>query len=307
MTNVIWMRSDMAIIDFSKLKNDSPMGVNAEGGNSATTALQLLLRLQQSLDTEELITQFAQMMTEELAIDGYAYADEHGAIVCQQGYQNRHEIAYTLKIEQQSLGEIKFFRAQPFSEAESRRAEDMLNLLIYPLRNALRYQQAQRAAYTDPLTGLCNRSNMLHQLQREISLAHRENRPTSLLMADIDHFKLINDRYGHLSGDRVIFCVAQLLRQCLRDSDLIFRYGGEEFVIMLSGSNASHAQNIAERLRLAVESGRCELTNGHSVSVTVSIGLSEVRLGEKPMDLFARADQAMYEAKARGRNTVIVQ
>lgn len=297
----------MAIFDFSKAKGGEAQTTHeADSTTARNEALNLLLRLQQSLDAKELVEEFAGLVGREVGLDGYRYHHASEAITCQGGHLNRHELAYTLKLEDDDLGEFKLYRARPFEEAESQYVENLLTLLMYPLRNALRYQQALRSAYTDPLTGLCNRSNMMHQLQREISLSRRENRPMSLAIVDIDHFKHVNDRFGHLSGDQVIRCVAQHLRDSLRDFDLIFRYGGEEFVLVLSGADAACASNIGERLRAAVANHTCKLEGGGEVSPTISLGISQLRDDEDPMALFARADAAMYQAKTRGRNTVCV-
>jgi diguanylate cyclase (GGDEF)-like protein len=297
----------MAIFDFSKAKSGEASTPRDTASSTAqNNALSLLLRLQQSLDAKELIEEFARLIGREVGLDGYRYHHRSEAISCQDGHLNRHELAYTLKLEDDELGEFKLYRAKPFEESESRYVEDLLTLLMYPLRNALRYQQALRSAYTDPLTGLCNRSNMMHQLQREISLSRRENRPMSLVIVDIDHFKNINDRFGHLSGDQVIRCVAQHLRDSLRDFDLIFRYGGEEFVLVLSGADAACAGSIAERLRAAVADHTCLLEGGGKVSPTISLGVSQLRDDEDPTALFARADAAMYQAKTHGRNAVCV-
>lgn len=296
----------MAIFDFSKAKSGEPTGDRGASKAVQSGALNLLLRLQQSLDTQELIAEFAQLVDQEVGLDGYHYRHQPEAIICQNGHQNRHEIAYTLKLEGHDLGDFKFYRAKPFEETELRQVEDLLTLLVYPLRNALRYQEALRSAYTDPLTGLCNRSNMLRQVQREVSLARREQRPMSLIIVDIDKFKSVNDRFGHLNGDQVICCVAQQLRESLRDFDLIFRYGGEEFVIVLNGTDVACARSIAERLRQTVAEHTCTLSQGQEVSPTISLGVSELRDNEDPMELFARADLAMYQAKRRGRNTVAV-
>ena len=297
----------MAIFDFSKAKSGgAPMPQGNVGPSPHNNALNLLLRLQQSLDAKDLIEEFAHLIDEEYGLDGYHYHHPSEAIVCQSGHQNRHELAYTLRIEGDDLGEFKVYRARPFEEAESQYVENLLTLLMYPLRNALRYQQALRSAYTDPLTGLCNRSNMQHQLQREVSLSRRENRPMSLVIVDIDNFKRVNDRFGHLSGDQVIRCVAQHLRESLRDFDLIFRYGGEEFVLVLSGADAACAGSIAERLRAAVAAHTCKLDGGGEVSPTISLGVTQLRDDEDPMALFARADEAMYQAKRQGRNAVCI-
>ncbi|APZ44611.1 hypothetical protein BW247_07965 [Acidihalobacter ferrooxydans] len=270
------------------------------------SGIKLLLRLQQTLDIETLIRYWADFLERDMGIDGFHYRHHEEAIDCHNGHLNRHEVAYTLKLDDRALGEIRFYRARPFSPLDSRRIENLLALLMHPLNNALLYRQALRLAHTDPLTGLCNRSDMDKQLLREISLANREQRPLSLLVADIDSFKVINDRYGHSNGDRILVCVANSLMKSLRDSDLVFRYGGEEFVIVLSGSDGCAAHHTAERLRLAIENLSLTLDDGRQVGTTISIGVSTLNPTDDRASLFNRADAALYQAKQAGRNRIVM-
>ena len=294
----------MSILDFSKMKNNESSIQQSNLAFSRQKPIQLLLKLQQSLEIDEIVDRFSELIDLDISIDGYSYVNRPEAIDCQNGHRNRHRIAYTLKLEEQHLGEFIFYRSKPFSEAESEFVENMLGLVVYPLRNALLYRQALRMAYTDSLTGLCNRSNMIQQIQREISLARRERRPMSLVMVDIDHFKHINDRHGHLSGDQVIQCVAQGLRQSLRDFDLIFRYGGEEFVIVMGGADEQAAIPVAERMRKAIAALRHPTEGGESIAPTISLGVTGLSDKDNPESLIARADQAMYQAKKTGRNRI---
>lgn len=297
----------MAIYDLNKAKTSDQTNPGTAIEIQGESGLNLLLRLQQTLDAKELIEHFTKIVMSEIGIDGYSYRHPPEAMNCQMGHHNRHEIAYTLRLEDKNLGEFKFYRSKPITEAESARIEDLLSFLIHPLNNAFRYRAALRLAYTDALTGLRNRSNLTQQMQREISLARRENHPMSLIFVDIDNFKKINDLHGHFVGDQVIMCVAQRLRETLRDSDLIFRYGGEEFVIILNGSNAASSHITAERLRTAVEESTCVLKDGESITVSISLGVSELRENDDAMTLFTRTDSAMYQAKEGGRNQICVQ
>lgn len=158
---------------------------------------------------------------------------------------------------------------------------------------------------TDPLTGLFNTRHLHECLPAEIERANRYTRPLSLLVLDCDHFKRINDTFGHLEGDRVLQALAGVIRDCLRRSDSAFRYGGEEFVVLLPETDLTAACQLAERLRHAFET-RCVATaNGEEIRCTVSIGVAGYRPGEHETGLIRRADAAAYLAKERGRNCVV--
>lgn len=166
-------------------------------------------------------------------------------------------------------------------------------------------QELERMANSDTLTGLANRRYFATVAKAEIARAIRFNHPLIVLMLDIDHFKLVNDRYGHLAGDVALGTIARLLEQSLRPSDLIARHGGEEFVALLPETDGPAALITAERLRKLVEAAKIE-TDGHSFQVTVSVGVARWQAPEPSIEAaLARADQALYRVKESGRNGVI--
>jgi len=166
-------------------------------------------------------------------------------------------------------------------------------------------QELERAANSDALTGLATRRYFTTVAKAEIARAIRFNHPLIVLMFDIDHFKLVNDRYGHLVGDVALTTIARLLEQSLRPSDLIARHGGEEFVALLPETDGPAALITAERLRKLVEAAEIE-TGGHSFRVTVSVGVARWQAPEPTIEAaLARADQALYRVKESGRNGVI--
>ncbi|RMD71663.1 MAG: GGDEF domain-containing protein, partial [Gammaproteobacteria bacterium] len=172
--------------------------------------------------------------------------------------------------------------------------------LIYPLRNALLYRKALRRSLQDPLTGVGNRLAMEQAIGREVEFAHRYRLPLALAIIDIDHFKRINDRYGHLAGDCVLKHLVERIRTHVRKTDLVFRYGGEEFAVLLN-AEIEDAAKVAERIRVEVESHPYACGDG-AIAVTVSIGIAALKAGEAPLALFDRADKALYDAKRSGRN-----
>jgi len=158
-----------------------------------------------------------------------------------------------------------------------------------------------RLARTDSLTGLANRRTLNEALQGEIDRAGRQNGTLSVIMADLDHFKAINDRYGHLAGDQVLAGVASVLENHSRPYDLAARYGGEEFVLLLPLTSTDDAIAIAERIRNEV--GKIAVP-GRPIPITASFGVANWMTGETPDELLARADSALYRAKDSGRNRV---
>jgi two-component system cell cycle response regulator len=175
-----------------------------------------------------------------------------------------------------------------------------------PLRITSLVEEAQRAATTDPLTGLMNRRAFLTALELERARSMRHAYALSLLLLDVDHFKLINDKRGHAAGDTVLSALARLLQHQARKVDIVGRWGGEEFVIALSGAEDAGAKMAAERIRAAVQGMAVEDEDGQEVRVTISIGACSMIAGESAEQLLDRADQAMYQAKAGGRNRVVV-
>jgi diguanylate cyclase (GGDEF)-like protein len=180
--------------------------------------------------------------------------------------------------------------------------------LVFSLVVAL--EQARHVAHvqsiTDSLTGLANRRHFVHTAQQAMDLALRHQWPLALLILDIDHFKRVNDTHGHDAGDKVLVEVARRCSQCLRTTDLLARWGGEEFVVLLPNTPLEHAHQLAERMREAVGFSAQLYAQSDAVRVTVSIGAAGMAAGE-PMTLdglVQAADNALYDAKRAGRNQV---
>lgn len=167
-----------------------------------------------------------------------------------------------------------------------------------------RYQgRIEEMATTDKLTGLLNRHAFTILIEKLIAELRREPRPVALLMADVDHFKSINDRHGHLAGDAVLEHVAKILQKSLRTSDLAVRWGGEEFLMVLKGCRPDEARHIAENLRESI-AGTPVNVGEKSIDVSISIGIASFAPAELPSQAIDRADSALYKAKQGGRNRV---
>ncbi len=172
------------------------------------------------------------------------------------------------------------------------------------IENARLFDAAQQQAITDGLTGLYNRRHFMELARNEFERARRYKRRLSIMMFDIDHFKIVNDTYGHPTGDQVLRAIANLCREKLREADPIARYGGEEFIALIVEARLAAARRAAERLRAEVEKMVVRHEKG-DVRVTVSVGVAELTSSISTLDaLIARVDQAMYAAKRLGRNRV---
>ena len=267
--------------------------------------LEISSRLQVSMDPEHLIRMFSKEVSRLVAHDSVCYECEELGIDLAIEESQTHSCSYNLSIESEVLGCIAFSRRKRFSPTEVEKIEYLLCSLVYPLRNTLMYQRAIKFAYRDALTGMQNRAAMENALPRELTLAHRHGQALSLLVMDLDLFKQINDKHGHAVGDKAICAVADCIRSCVRDSDLLFRYGGEEFVLCLSNTDHHGAMLLAERIRDAVDQMVCEVDEDTILDISLSIGVAPLLVGENPKSLFSRADDALYQAKENGRNCVI--
>ena len=278
-----------------------PLPENNGGQDELEKALRLSGILQTTLDVTKIIELFAHEIAKLVDYHYISYSHTEFGINISYGKTAPHSCTYRLVVSGETLGELVFSRRKKFTVKETAFLETLLCGLVYPLRNALLYQKALEAAHRDPLTGVNNRASMDASIEREILLAQRHGTEMSLLAMDIDHFKKINDNYGHSMGDCVIKAVAEAATAAIRSSDMVFRFGGEEFVILLSNTDRTGATLLANRLRQKIEE-TCIICDGTHLSATVSIGVTCTQQGDSRDKLFARADAALYQAKAAGRN-----
>lgn len=183
-------------------------------------------------------------------------------------------------------------------------------LSLQTAMDVMRVSRLERETLTDPLTGIFNRRYLDRRLHEETAVARRYGRPLSVMLLDIDHFKRINDGYGHQIGDHVLSALVEVVAGVLRESDIFARYGGEEFMIIAPHTPQLRATDLAERLRKCIEAHQFKLTNERGedldIRLTVSIGVASFSDEIADMDkLVHAADENMYRAKHEGRNRVI--
>ena len=230
------------------------------------------------------------------------------SVVCRVHGQELHAIV-PLKVEEKIPG-VLFMVWPTDTRAAGEQVDEfnrtrrrVLQEIAHHLSLAVKTKYLHTRAVVDALTRLYSRSHFNSQMQASIEYAGRTGEPFALVMADIDHFKQVNDRYGHDAGDVILSKVAKRIRDALRKYDTAYRYGGEEIAILLPRTNLEQAVGIGERLRRTVEQRKFR-TEGRLIDATISVGVAQFQSGDDPDTLFKRADRQLYRAKDEGRNRV---
>jgi diguanylate cyclase (GGDEF)-like protein len=219
-------------------------------------------------------------------------------------------IPFTIGLKSQGVAHMLLAPGKEWTESRRQLAEAYVNTANSVLTNLNLLAEAEKQSMTDPLTGLYNRRSLEQLMEREVALAERHNLPLSVVMIDLDHFKLINDEHGHAAGDHMLKSFADCVRITLRKTDLAFRYGGDEFVIALPQTPIAQAQQVVQKVRQAFLS--VDFT--HAITrlenhPTLSIGVAERSKATNILslaNLLAAADQALYAAKNNNRNCIKV-
>ena len=258
-------------------------------------------REQELRDIIDLLTKVMANLNVENS-DFYHRINKQGeAIIKISGLDDIKKIKNALKAEVEQMWEIVSLK-----QDQERRQIRQLAGQVHTLQNQL--VEARAKAMTDSLTGIYNRQALDEFLVEKIEHNSPGADGFSVLMVDIDNFKTINDKFGHIIGDRVLFALAQKCRASIRGEDFLARYGGEEFTIVLEGAAFRHALKIAQKLCNTIASVRyatSESQNGDYLCMTVSIGMTHYKKGDTMSTLIARADQALYDAKRKGKNRVV--
>jgi diguanylate cyclase (GGDEF)-like protein len=216
-------------------------------------------------------------------------------------------IAVPLVVHDKLLGAITVgspVDTRPFNEHDARLSELFAQQAAIAIQNAKLFAEIQRLATLDPLTGVHNRRYFFDRAQQELKRSLRYASDMSVILLDVDHFKSINDRFGHPRGDETLCMVARLCQEETRECDLVGRYGGEEFIILLPETGTEGAQITAERLCRRIEAEQIE-AEPEDIHITVSVGVASLGGRITALEiLLNQADQAMYRAKEAGRNRI---
>lgn len=278
------------------------------GAEEAAQQLVLLQRLMGCVDTETLLQIFLRWCSDVSLADGLAYISPEGGAEMRVGHRKLHSANYTLALNGEKLGALTLYRRQRFAEPDLLRLESILGSVARCLQSAIAFGSVKTRLMRDSLTELGNRDALSDSMARELSRAHRYGEPLALLMIDVDHFKQFNDNLGHLAGDAVLKSIADVLRQSTRRSDLLFRYGGDEFIVLLPHTDRVTAERVGEKIRdnlVAVEQPVLGgLGPAKEVQLDVSIGVASFRPDDTAERLIQRADERLYAVKQNGRGAV---
>ncbi len=262
--------------------------------------------LQKSLYFNELIRIFSTKIQQLVPHNGYFYTNSVFDINIFNGIQSNNYCRYRLTSEDFILGELKLMRQNHFGKAEIYLLETLLSYLITPLTNATLFNQSLTMAYTDISTLTHNRPAFNEAIKREITIARRYSLPLSLILLDIDNFKVINDTYSYHCGNRVLMAIADCIKSSIRACDTAYRYGGEEFAIVLSNTEIKWATLLSERIRENIENINLNYHN-KQIKITASFGTSSISKEDTVNTFINRTDGAMYQAKINGRNLVVTR
>jgi diguanylate cyclase (GGDEF)-like protein len=214
-------------------------------------------------------------------------------------------IAFPLRVGSTDFGSL-VLSSDSFDAEQVEAAASLAAQVVVALDNARLHRLVERQAMVDSLTGLANRRSLEETLRLELARAARFGDTVSVVLADLDKFKAVNDRFGHAAGDEVLKAFADALRETVRESDVAGRWGGEEFALVLSGTDAEGGARLAERARASFENMAVRMPDGTVLQVTASFGVASFPESHQLGDLLAAADSALYEAKREGRNRVVV-
>ncbi|MDC0663339.1 GGDEF domain-containing protein [Marinobacter sp. SS21] len=274
-----------------------------EWHDSGNPYVRVTRRLTTTLSLEEVIALFADELMAWVPHDQLTYRHRIGRqdFIYSTGLGGQHRCEYKLGIEGEPLGTLTLTRRSRFHDEELTAIEQMLAVAVCPIRNACLYTRVQQAALTDALTSVPNKRALDEALAKACCISERHSEHYSLILCDLDHFKHINDSFGHVIGDHILKAVAREIEQAVRHSDSLFRFGGEEFAVLLPYAEESDARVVAERIRQRIADLQV-CCGERQVTVTCSLGIATWHTGDQPERWLARADEALYRAKRHGRN-----
>jgi len=265
--------------------------------------LELAFCLQSTLDIQNILQLFVNYLTKKISVEHVGYMMPEKKVAFSQGEETQYYFHQDLYHNDKNLGQLVLGSNNIFTEDDRNTIKNSLVALLYPINNAINYLNAVEASLLDPLTCVGNKKAFNTTLHNELSLSQRHEHPLSMLALDLDNFKLINDTYGHATGDSILILFTQNIKNCVRKTDQIFRIGGEEFIVLLRNTNKQGAQKLAERIKNTIATEKIN-DNDNIIAITTSIGVASATLNDTEKSFYMRADKALYQAKAEGRNCI---
>ncbi len=270
---------------FNALKNSA----NAYSKNHSS----LLEQLQTTLELDKLLDIIAMEAARYINFCGLYFKNQTVSKTLRGSRKAKHERQFELKLNDEFIGTLSYGINSPISMINYKDLQRIHQIILYPLKNALQYHQAMQLAMQDSLTGLGNRRYFDEQLKRAMHNANRHHAQVGLVLGDLNKFKAINDTYGHNTGDQVLKQFANILRSCIRDSDSVFRFGGDEFAIIVENASENALDIIQSRVDNALSSNVLLA----KYQVGCSLGTTFMNRADNEHSLVERADQALYRQK----------
>ena len=257
-------------------------------------------RLQTSLDLNQVLSIYTEYMLQRLPVSALQFISEDQIINLVGDFESRtSEFSVMLYADTEYLGQMVYQFKRPPSHVNKVRLEQMHRQLTFPLRNAIQFSRLRTVAVKDHLTGLGNRALLDETLEHLSARLKRDNSQSHIVMLlDMDGFKTVNDRHGHQQGDEVLKQFGNLLQQQLRETDRVFRYGGDEFVLILENTHSQQAEEIFSRIRHALNND----INLATFNLGVSAGSLVMESFHSPQDVIDDADRRLYAAKMAGKD-----
>lgn len=255
--------------------------------------LALLEQLQTTLDIDKLLNKFAMEAAKHVDFSGLYFKNGNISKAIRGSREGKSERQFELKINNEFIGLLTYAINKPISLSNNKILQQLHEYLIYPLRNALNYHQALQLAMQDGLTGLGNRRYFDEQLRRAMHHANRQRSQVGLVLCDLNKFKSVNDTFGHQVGDLVLVQFAEALNKCIRDSDSVFRFGGDEFAILIEDAGKESLALINMRIEQAIKADALLA----KYQVSCSIGATFMNRADDETSIFERADRSLYRMK----------
>ena len=255
--------------------------------------LALMTQLQTTLDIDELLNIFAIEATRYVDFSGLYFKSQNLNTVLRGSRKAKKEHIFELNIAGDIIGTLTYGINSPISLTNGKVLEQLHQCLVHPIKNSIAYHAAMQLAMQDSLTGLGNRRYFDEQLTRAMHNANRHHSLVGLVLGDLNKFKVINDTFGHLTGDLVLQEFAKVLRLCIRESDSLFRFGGDEFAIIIENAYDAVLTIIENRINLALASN----AQLNKYQIGCSIGSTFMNKADNEVSFFKRADEILYRSK----------
>ncbi|MBU2883906.1 GGDEF domain-containing protein [Psychrosphaera sp. B3R10] len=258
----------------------------------------LIEQLQTTLDIEQLLAIYLNALAGVYKVNAIRLETFQNTFTAGTPKVDSQKLTLPIRIDNKLMGKISYFTDKKVTDILMSSLTGFQKSLVFPLRNALAFWQLQQMALKDALTGVGNRAMYNDAIARAIQYGTRYKEDFVLMILDLDNFKNVNDSYGHQTGDDILTGFTQVVSECLRAEDQMFRFGGDEFAIILDKQGLDAAKIVASRIHFAVSQQSQFIKYG----VSTSIGCACFNVNDTTLTLFARADKALYAAKYAGKN-----